>query len=72
MKKSLSDIDEIYRTSVSHGDVTACMDYCNRIIDKAQFCLKNLGRFLSVKQKEELMEKIELARKEISIIKKNK
>ncbi|MFH1320606.1 MAG: hypothetical protein ABII90_08135 [Bacteroidota bacterium] len=64
----LSEIDKLYREIVSKTTKDIRIDYCNRVIDKAQFVLETTKKYLSKYQKEQLREKIIAAQKEIEMI----
>ena len=61
----LSELDDLYKTTVSKLPKADRLSYCNQRLDKAQYILeKNLG-LLNSAQKNQLKEMIEAAQNEI-------
>jgi len=65
MEKQLDEIDEYYRKAVKKTSKKVRIDYCYKVIDKAQFVLSNSGRYLTKSVKEELINKVEAAKIEL-------
>jgi len=71
MGKTLSDIDVNYKDIVSQLSMNMRIDYCNNVVDKAQFILEKKRKHLSPKQKEELRVMILAAQGEIRTTRSN-
>jgi len=67
--QTLSDIDELYKQTVSKLPKKERLDYCDLYIDKAQLILAKNGRLLSDNQKDNLQQMIQAAQREIKKLK---
>ena len=68
---TLEEIDPIYRESVSQLTAGVRIEYCNKVIDKAQFVLEQTREYLHQTQKQTLRQKIMAAQQEIKRICEN-
>ena len=68
MVKSLSEIDPLYKKTVSKLNKDKRLYYCNQVLDKAQFVHETGKNYLIKKHKKELIEKIIATQKEIGKI----
>lgn len=66
--KSLSEIDALYKETISNQSKEVRLDYCNMVIDKAQFVLEKTRKSLTQNHKKDLKEKIIAAQKEVEKI----
>lgn len=68
MEKTLIDIDTIYRDILMDGEVITDQErasYCRRTIDKAQLLLEATRRYLSAEQRQQHIDRILAAQKEL-------
>ncbi len=72
MSKSLSEIDTLYKETISKQSKEVRLDYCNMVIDKAQFVLEKTRKDLAQNHKKELREKIVAAQNEVEEINREK
>ena len=65
MSKFLSEIDALYKETISKQSKEVRLDYCNMVIDKAQFVLEKTRKELAPNHKKDLKEKIVAAQNEV-------
>ncbi len=68
MRKTLIKLDDTYREVVSKQNLQSRVDYCNKVIDRSHKTLLHNGSSLSSEQKQELINLITAAQKEIKSI----
>ena len=68
MEKTLIDIDTVYREILMDGEIITDHErasYCRRTIDKAQMLLEATRRYLSSEQRQQHIDRILAAQKEL-------